>query len=82
MTATARIKARLTPWDDREFVRTFEHARDEVERSGCCPEGPAAAARVQRLIREAGFPDARIEVERSVAEALEHVSHWDVRRDG
>jgi hypothetical protein len=82
MTTMARIKARLTPWDDPRFVGTFEHARDEVERSGCCPEGPAAAARVQELLREAGFPNAVVDVERTVEEALSHVSHWDVRRDG
>jgi len=82
MTTMVRIKARLTPWDDREFVRAFERARDEIERTGCCPEGPAAAEAVQRRLRDNGYPDARVEVERTVAEALAHVSHWDVRRDG
>ena len=82
MTTMVHIKARLTPWDDPRFVGEFEHARNEVERSGCCPEGPQAAERVQHLLREAGFPKARVEVERTVREALEQVSHWDVRRDG
>jgi hypothetical protein len=82
MTTMVRIKARLTPWDDPAFVRAFEHARDEVERSGCCPDGPRAAERVQRLLHDAGYPDAHVAVERTVEEALEHVSHWDVRRDG
>jgi hypothetical protein len=82
MTTMVHIKARLTPWDDREFVRTFERARVEVERSGCCPEGPEAAERVERLLREGGYPDARVEIERTVAEALSRISHWDVRRDG
>jgi hypothetical protein len=82
MTTTVRISARLEPWDDPDFVRAFERARDETARSGCCPEGPAAAAEVERQLREAGYPDARVGVERSVDEALAHVSHWLVRRDG
>lgn len=82
MTTMVHIKARLIPWDDPDFVRAFDRAREETERSGCCPDGPQAAARVQRLLHEAGFPNARVEVQRTVEEALEHVSHWSVTRDG
>ena len=82
MAATVHVKAKLVPWDDQEFVRAFEQARTEVEASGCCPEGPEAASRVQHLLRDRGYPNARVEVQRTVEEALEHVSHWAVRRDG
>jgi hypothetical protein len=82
MLSTVHIRARLDPWDDAAFVRAFERARDETQRSGCCPEGPTAAAAVQRLLREYGYPDARVDVERTVEEALAHISHWTVRRDG
>lgn len=82
MTATVHVRARLEPWDDSAFVRAFEQAQEETERSGCCPDGPQAAQRVQRLLREAGFPRAVVDVERTVEEALQHVSHWTVRRDG
>jgi len=82
MTTMVHVKARLHPWSDPDFVRAFEHARDEVEASGCCPDGPQAAARVQQLLRAAGYPSARVEVQRTVEEALEHVSHWSVSRDG
>ncbi len=81
MKTMVRIKARITPWDDPEFVRAFERARAEMDRSGCCPEGPQAAAEVQRMLHEAGFPNARVEVDRTVQEALEHTSHWRVLRD-
>lgn len=81
MTSTVRVKAKITPWDDPAFVRAFEEARAEVDRSGCCPDGPEAASEVQRLLREGGFPDAHVEVVRSVQEALEHTSHWTVSRD-
>lgn len=82
MTATVHVRARLVPWDDPDFVHAFERAQAETERSGCCPEGPQAAQRVQHLLREAGYPEAVVEVERTVEEALQHVSHWTVRRDG
>ena len=82
MTTMVHIKARLTPWDDVQFVRAFERARDEVGRLGGCPDGPAAAECVQQLLRGGGYPDATVEVERSVAEALSRIAHWDVRRNG
>jgi hypothetical protein len=82
MTKMVHIKAKLVPWDDPDFVRAFEQARDETERSGCCPDGERAGERVQHLLREAGYPSARVDVERTVEEALEHVSHWSVLRDG
>lgn len=82
MPTTVHVKARLTPWNDPDFVRAFEQARAEVDQSGCCPDGPQAAEKVQHLLREAGYPAARVEVQRTVEEALEHVSHWLVLRDG
>lgn len=82
MTTMVHIKASLIPWDDPEFVRAFDVAREATDRSGCCPDGPQAAERVQHLLHEAGFPNARIEIRQTVEEALEHVSHWSVRRDG
>lgn len=82
MTANVHVKARLIPWADKDFVLAYEHAHAEVEESGCCPEGQDAASRVQHLLRDRGYPAARIDVERSVDEALAHVSHWTVRRDG
>ncbi len=81
MTAPIRIKASITPWDDTEFVRTFERARDEVHQTAD-PDGPKAGAFVQHRLREAGYANATVDVIRTVAEALEHTSHWLVRRDG
>jgi hypothetical protein len=80
MTTLTRIKAKITPWDDRAFVRAFEDARDDVSRAGM-PDGPKAAARVEHLLREAGFPDARVDVIRTAQEALAQTSHWIVTRD-
>lgn len=79
---TIRVKANIIPWDDPAFRHAFEEARDETLSSGQYAAGPQAAARVQLRLRESGYPDARVEGLRTVEEALEHVSHWTVRRDG
>jgi hypothetical protein len=81
MTTLTRIRAKITPWDDPMFVRAFETARDNVAADGV-PDGPSSASRVEHLLREAGYPQARVDVIRTVQEALEHTSHWIVVRDG
>lgn len=83
MATAMHIKARITPWDDRAFVKAFEHARDVVhEGEGQELDGTRAGERVQHLLREAGYPNARVDVIQSVGEKLEHTSHWLVSRDG
>jgi hypothetical protein len=82
MTTVMHIRARITPWDDAGFVQAFEHARDAMERTDDASEGPKAARWVEQQLHAAGYPNARIDVLRTVTEALEHTSHWDVRRDG
>lgn len=81
MASPIHTTSRITPWDDRDFVAAYEHAREAVhlEQLG---DGPAAAAEVERRLRAAGYPHARVEVGRTVAEALDQVAHWVVRRDG
>jgi hypothetical protein len=81
MTSTVHIKASITPWDDTEFVKAFERARDEAHQLEDA-DGPMAGAFVQHQLREAGYPNATVDVIRTVAEALEHTSHWLVSRDG
>lgn len=49
---------------------------DEVELSSV-----AGAEMAERILRQSGFPNARILDERSVDEALGHVAHWRVVRD-
>jgi len=81
MTVAVRIKARITPWDDTAFVRAFELARDEVHVAGL-PDGAKAGYQVQHLLREAGYPNATVDVIATVAETLEGTTHWLVSRDG
>jgi hypothetical protein len=81
MTSATHIKAKINPWDDRAFVQSFERARDQTAQDGYA-DGPKAGARVERLLREAGYPKATVDVIRTAQEALEHTSHWIVNRDG
>jgi hypothetical protein len=82
MTTAMHIKARITPWDDPAFLKAFERARDEVHEAQEHPDGTKAGAIVQQLLREAGFPSARVDVVQTVNEKLQHTSHWLVSRDG
>jgi len=81
MATVTHIKAKITPWDDPAFVRAFEHARGLAAGEGF-DDGPIGAAHVERLLREAGYPKATVDVIRTVREALEHSPHWIVSRDG
>jgi hypothetical protein len=82
MAATIDLRVRLIPWDDPAFVQAFEAAREQVRDEGLTINGPQACARAEVLIRERGFPRARIDCERTADEAMAHLAHWTVRRDG
>ena len=76
------IRAELIPWDDAEFVRAYDRAREQSVSEGLTIYGPKAASRVEHLLRSRGYPRAVVEVERTVDEALAHAARWTVRRDG
>jgi len=86
MSTVMHIKARITPWDDTAFVKAFERARDAVHEAEAASvnelDGIRAGAQVQHMLREAGYPNARVEVVQTVDELLEHSTHWLVLRDG
>ncbi len=77
-----QLRAALIPWEDRDFVRAFELAREHVVDEGLLINGPKAAARLEQLLHAAGYPDATVDVERTVDEALHRAARWTVRRDG
>ena len=81
MTTLTGIRAKITPWDDRAFVQAFEKARGGVVADGV-RDGPKSAAHVERMLHDAGYPLARVDVVRTVQEALEQTSLWIVKRDG
>jgi hypothetical protein len=82
MTLRLGLTTKIVPWDDREFVRAFEKARAEVLTEGLAINGPKAAARAEELLRSAGYPLARVHVERTIDEAMAHAARWTVWRDG
>lgn len=75
-----RLKVRLEAWDDPAFHAAFEQARERVLAEAIALDSQEAAVRAQQLLVEAGYPDVRIDVEKSVDEALAHVVHWNVHR--
>jgi hypothetical protein len=77
----ARIKVSIDSWDDPAFRSAFERVYKRVAAEGLAPDTPDAALRAQHLLVEAGYPGARVELERSVDEALARVAHWSVFRD-
>ena len=82
MASTIGPTVKIDPWDDQAFVRAVEAARDQVREEGLVINGPRAAARAEALLRAAGYPNACVNCERTVEEAMAHHAHWTVRRDG
>jgi hypothetical protein len=76
------LRTELVPWDDPDFVRKYEGAHEQVVREGLLINGPRAAARLEELMRAAGYPRVSVKVERTIEEALRHAARWTVRRDG
>jgi hypothetical protein len=76
------LRTELVPWDDRDFVREYERAHEQVVREGLLINGPRAAGRLEELMRAAGYPRVSVKVERTIDEALRHAARWTVRRDG
>jgi hypothetical protein len=75
------LRTKLIPWDDPDFVREYGNAREAVLQEGLLINGPRAAARVEALMRAAGYPHVSVTVERSAEDALRHAARWTVRRD-
>ncbi len=76
------VRSRVVPWDDEGFVRTYEEARRTALSEGLEVNGPKAAQRVEDLLHGAGYPQASVECERTVEEAMRRIAIWTVRRDG
>jgi hypothetical protein len=75
-------KVKLDPWDDLDFVRTYERVASELAVGGAGLHDPQVAFQVQVRLRAAGYPNATCYCERTVDEALAHTARCVVRRDG
>ena len=76
------VKTCLVPWDDAAFRSAFKEALVTVRRTELDLDAPSTADRLERELRSSGYGAARVRYWRSVAEALQHVAHWEVRRNG
>ena len=76
-----KFRASIIDWVDQDFVKAFERAREQIAAEGLMINGPKAAARVEALLHEAGYPHARIAVSRTADEAMAHVAYWTVWRE-
>jgi hypothetical protein len=79
---SGHVIVELIPWDDFDFVRLVEQAREQALAEGLIVNGPRAAERVEVSLRAAGYTAATVECERTVDEAMVHAARWTVRRDG
>ena len=76
-----RVHLGIEDWADVEFRRAVEAAWETVRQGSEDADSIGAAASLQLLVRASGYPNAAVEVHRSVDEALAHVAHFDVTRD-
>ncbi len=76
------VKTSLVPWDDPAFRSAFEEALVAVRRTELDLDAPPTADRLERELRSSGYAAARVQYWRSPAEALQHVAHWEVCRNG
>ena len=76
-----RVLLGIEDWADVDFRRAVEAAWDTVRQGADDCDSIGAAVHLQLLLRDGGYPNAEVEVRRSVDEALAHVAHFDVTRD-
>lgn len=76
----SKLKVCIEPWDDPAFRAAFETAYEAILFEELPLDSPETARRAQHLLVEAGYPEARIDLEKTVDEALAHVAHWIVHR--
>jgi len=76
-----RVLLGIEDWADVDFRRAVEAAWETVQSGSDDCDSIPAAIHLQVLLRAGGYPQAEVEVRRSVDEALAHVAHFDVSRD-
>lgn len=78
-----RLRMSISPWTDASFVRAVEEASKRVR---LCEDvelsSVAGAEMAETILRDSGFSRARVIDCRSYDEALRHIAHWQVNRDG
>lgn len=75
-----RVELKIVDWDDVPFREAVDRAWDTIRRGAVDIDSTTAAAHLQLLLRGAGYPQAIVDVHKTVDEALAHVAHFEVRR--
>lgn len=76
-----RVELKIIDWDDLPFREAVESTWGRIREGGVDADSLNAAARLQLLVRAAGYPAAIVEVHKTVDEALAHVAHFTVHRE-
>jgi hypothetical protein len=78
-----RARVTISPWTDVEFAGRVREVMAELRLSPAVVLGTGqGAVLAQRLLRERGYARARVIDVRDSDEAVRHVAHWLVVRDG
>ena len=76
-----RVELKIVDWDDVPFREAVDLAWDTIRHGSVDIDSTTAAAHLQLLLRGAGYPQATVDVHKTVDEALAHVAHFEVRRE-
>jgi hypothetical protein len=76
-----RVRIRLIPRLDDLFRATFERACVAALIDGADIDTPEAARLVEDHLRSHGYPDAEVQLFRSVEDYRRRTSNWVVRRE-
>lgn len=75
-----RVELKIVGWDDVAFREAVDRAWNTIRSGAVDIDSTTAAAHLQLLVRAAGYPQATVDVHKTVDEALAHVAHFEVRR--
>ncbi len=75
-----RVELKIVDWDDVSFREAVDRAWSIIRNGAVDVDSTTAAAHLQLLVRGAGYPQAIVDVHKTVDEALAHVAHFEVRR--
>jgi len=75
-----RVELKIVDWDDVSFREAVDRAWTVIRNGAVDVDSTTAAAHLQLLVRGAGYPQAIVDVHKTVDEALAHVAHFEVRR--
>lgn len=75
-----RVELKIVDWDDVAFRQAVDRAWSTIRQGAVDVDSTTAAAHLQLLVRGAGYPQATVDVHKTVDEALAHIAHFEVRR--